>query len=87
MAAGIFFKGRQLLQSSTEIEYGGDAQALNTTTSVIIPDNNDLCEHIDTKYSIAISIICAMCFIFGIIYTFFGKELLIINLFKSFGKF
>lgn len=34
------------------------------------------CDQIQINYSIAPAIICAMCFIFGILYTFFGESLL-----------
>ncbi|XP_046375919.1 transmembrane protein 198-like isoform X1 [Haliotis rufescens] len=30
------------------------------------------CDHIDSQYDVASAIVCAMCFIFGILYTFFG---------------
>lgn len=74
MAASMFVKGRQLLQS-TEIEYGNEAP----NTTVVIPEGSttslhQLCDHIDYDYDIAISVICSMCFVFGIIYTFFGKS-------------
>ncbi|XP_069111297.1 transmembrane protein 198-like [Argopecten irradians] len=72
MASGVFIKGRQLLQS-TEIEYGN--QPPNTT--VVVPEGSTLsshqsCDQIDYHYDIAIGVICSMCFVFGIIYTFFG---------------
>lgn len=31
------------------------------------------CSTIDYDYDIVTAVICAMCFIFGILYTFFGK--------------
>lgn len=68
---------RRLLQSSTPTVYiDGDPEENST---VIIPSTPKpvthtlkSCDHIDTDYDVALAIICAMSFIFGIIYTFFG---------------
>lgn len=67
---------RRLLQSSPTMYSLGDEDENST---VIIPTSpksfitiEKSCDHIDTNYNVALSIICAMCFIFGIIYTFFG---------------
>ncbi|CAG2213775.1 transmembrane protein 198-like isoform X1 [Mytilus galloprovincialis] len=68
---------RRLLQSSTPTIYiDGDPEENST---VIIPSTPKpvthtlkSCDHIDTDYDVALAIICAMSFIFGIIYTFFG---------------
>lgn len=53
---------------------------MNENSTIIIPPTPKpsgatirSCDHIDTEYNIALAIICAMCFVFGIIYTFFGK--------------
>lgn len=48
----------------------------NYTTSTPVLANNrtvNSCDTIDANYDIPTSVICAMCFVFGIIYTFFGK--------------
>lgn len=67
---------RKLLQS-TPTMYNVENQEENST--VIIPTTTQIvtwkkksCDHIDTNYNVALAIICAMSFIFGIIYTFFG---------------
>lgn len=63
---------RQLLQS-TEIQYSD----MNSTT--MSPENStqllNSCDYIDYNYDIAVCVISVMLFIFGIIYTFFGKPL------------
>ena len=77
MAAGVRVMLRRLLQSSPTMYSVGDEEENST---VIIPTSpksfmtiEKSCDHIDTNYNIALSIICAMSFIFGIIYTFFGE--------------
>ena len=32
-----------------------------------------MCKHIDVNYDIAPAVICAFCFVFGILYCFFGE--------------
>ena len=45
-----------------------------TTTSTVLPTEpvGPICDKIRIDYDIATAVICAMCFIFGILYTFFG---------------
>ena len=44
----------------------------NLSTEAPLDDGN-MCETIDADYNIPTAVICAMCFVFGIVYTFFGK--------------
>lgn len=71
MSSGILL--RRLLASSYNVS------DMSENSTIIIPPTPKpsgatfrSCDHIDTDYDIALAIICAMCFIFGIIYTFFG---------------
>jgi len=46
----------------------------NMTTELPVPqDSVNTCDVIDTNFDIAISVICAVCFVIGILYTFCGK--------------
>lgn len=46
-----------------------------TTTEIPVPqDNASTCDVIDSNYDIATSVICAFCFVIGILYTFCGKS-------------
>ena len=48
--------------------------SIGSVTTSTHPESEDLhCDYIDTNYSIVASIICFMCFMFGVLYTFFGK--------------
>jgi hypothetical protein len=42
-------------------------------TITMLPDYDLGCDYIDTSYTIVGSIICFMCFMFGVLYTFFGE--------------
>ncbi|KAL4222568.1 hypothetical protein ACF0H5_018607 [Mactra antiquata] len=44
----------------------------SNTTGIPDVSLHNNCDTIDTNYDIPTSVICAMCFIFGIVYTFFG---------------
>lgn len=92
MAAGVRVMLRRLLQSSPTMYSVGDEEENST---VIIPTSpksfmtiEKSCDHIDTNYNIALSIICAMSFIFGIIYTFFGEYIYIsVIIYTFFGEY
>ena len=49
---------------------------VNLTThmmTTLMPEGSGLrCDYIDTDYSIVAAILCFMCFMFGVLYTFFG---------------
>lgn len=45
-----------------------------TLSDHVIPISHT-CAEITAEYDIAITVICSMCFIFGIVYTFFGEYL------------
>ena len=53
----------------------GDLYTLvsQNATTVMPRAINSSCDTIDFSYNIPTAVICAMCFIFGIVYTFFGK--------------
>ncbi|XP_074658598.1 transmembrane protein 198-like [Tubulanus polymorphus] len=42
------------------------------TTDIYVPTIPDRCEHISYNYEIVPAVLCGMCFVFGILYTFFG---------------
>ncbi|XP_050418320.1 transmembrane protein 198 [Patella vulgata] len=65
--------GTSTPSSSMEDTTGPNIFTYNSTPW--IPPEPDICHHIDTNYSIAPAIIVVMCFIFGILYTFFGYRL------------
>ena len=52
---------------------------MSENVTVVLPEIPDLwdrknkCDTIDTSYNVPLAVTCAMCFVFGIIYTFFGK--------------
>lgn len=48
---------------------------VNFTTQMTtdLLDTNLKCDFINTKYSVLAAILSVMCFMFGILYTFFGK--------------
>ncbi|KAL3831888.1 hypothetical protein ACJMK2_023585 [Sinanodonta woodiana] len=63
-----------ILNSSAGITYGIDGENTTATTTITTESKavSDTCHTIDYDYDIATTVICSMCFIFGIIYTFFG---------------
>lgn len=72
-------QGRQLLQSTTGLR---DYDPTENSTGFTIPGQGSTttmplqsftCDKIDFNYNIPLAVICPMCFIFGIIYTFFGE--------------
>lgn len=49
-------------------------QNATTTLESSVSDDGLSCETIDANYDIATSVICALCFLLGILYTFAGKR-------------
>ena len=77
-----------MANSSGRAVIAGNVSGVNPTTSddlytLVITENvtsvdkestgSNRCSTIDYNYDIVTAVICAMCFIFGILYTFFGK--------------
>ncbi|KAJ8313615.1 hypothetical protein KUTeg_008176 [Tegillarca granosa] len=71
-------QGRQLLQSTTGVrDYDPTENSTGFTipgqdSTTTLPFQSFTCDKIDFNYNIPLAVICPMCFIFGIIYTFFG---------------
>ena len=58
----------QHLRQSGHGGHGGAEGNITPTTA----NPGSSCEYVRVTYQIAPAVICAMCFVFGIVYTFFG---------------
>ena len=48
---------------------------LTTQMTTLLPQDGGLrCDYINTDYNIVAAILCFMCFMFGVLYTFFGRH-------------